>query len=103
MKAKKPKKKSLKKQTTKTTSLNKDRATDYSLAVVSGEIIAGPYVRGSCQRHLDDLKTADERGFYYDEQSAAEAIDFFEICLCLWGAKQRRVVQWFKVQAMLID
>lgn len=64
-----------------------DRATAYAQSVVSGDIIAGPYVRGACQRHLDDLKQAGDRGFYYDEHEAAEAIAFFEECLCLNGGQ----------------
>lgn len=66
---------------------SKDRATTYALAVVSGEIPAGPFVRGACQRHLNDLQNAGERGFYYDEHEAAEGIAFFEECLCLNGGQ----------------
>lgn len=73
------------KKTAKTDSLNKDRATAYAQAVVSGEIIAGPYVRGACRRHLKDLETSGERGLYYDETEASEAIAFFEEVLCLNG------------------
>ena len=74
---------------TKIDSLSKttDRATLYALAVVSGKILAGPFVRGACQRHLNDLKHAGERGFYYDEHEAAEGIAFFEECLCLNGGQ----------------
>ncbi|MFA6100433.1 MAG: terminase TerL endonuclease subunit [Patescibacteria group bacterium] len=64
-----------------------DRATLYALAVVSGEIIAGPFVRGACQRHLNDLDHGHERGLFYDEHEAAEAIAFFEECLCLNGGQ----------------
>lgn len=64
-----------------------DRATLYALSVVSGEIQAGPYIRGACQRHLDDLQHAGGRGFYFDEYEAAEAIAFFEECLCLNGGQ----------------
>lgn len=62
------------------------RATAYAKAVVAGEIPAGPYVRGACQRHLDDLKREDW-GFYYDEKEAAEAIAFFETILRLNGGQ----------------
>lgn len=74
---------------TKTDSLIKttDRATLYALAVLSGEILAGPYVRGACQRHLNDLEHAGERGLFYDEHEAAEGIAFFEECLCLNGGQ----------------
>lgn|GEM_PF-2323555 len=64
-----------------------DRATLYALAVVSGKTLAGPLVRASCQRHLDDLKHAGKRGFYYNEQEASEAIAFFEEILFLNGGQ----------------
>ena len=64
-----------------------DRAGVYAASVVSSEILAGPFVRGACQRHLDDLQKAHERGFYYDEHAAAEAIAFFEEILHLAGGQ----------------
>jgi len=64
-----------------------DRCTAYAQAVINGEIVAGPFVRGACQRHLNDLKNAGTRGLYYDEHEAAEAIAFFEECLCLNGGQ----------------
>ena len=66
---------------------NEDRATAYARSVLSGDIVAGPIVRGACQRHIDDLKNAGERGYYYDEYAASEAIAFFEEVLCLNGAQ----------------
>lgn len=71
----------------KNDSLVKDRATAYAKAVASGEIMAGPYVRGACQRHLNDLKNGHERGLYYDAKDATDAIAFFEECLCLNGGQ----------------
>lgn len=64
-----------------------DRATQYARDVVDGVVLAGPDVRNACQRHLSDLEHAHERGFYYDEAEAAEAIGFFEECLCLNGGQ----------------
>jgi len=64
-----------------------DRATTYALAVTSGKIAAGPHVRDACKRHLDDLRTAKDRGLCYDKHEAAEAIAFFEECLCLNGGQ----------------
>ena len=64
-----------------------DRATAYALAVTAGDIAAGPDIRNACQRHLNDLGNAGERGFFYDEHEAAEAIAFFEECLCLNGGQ----------------
>jgi len=67
-----------------------DRATQYAEDVCNGIIIAGPYVRGSCKRHLVDRekeRTNPDYKFYYDESEAAEAIAFFEECLCLNGGQ----------------
>ena len=64
-----------------------DRATIYAKAVIDRTIPAGPYVRGSCQRHLNDLEHAHERGFYYDLVAASEAIAFFEEVLKLNGGQ----------------
>lgn len=52
-----------------------DRATIYAVAVVAGDIIAGPHVRNACRRHLDDLKRDDVT---FDEAAAAKSIRFFE-------------------------
>lgn len=65
----------------------KDRATAYALSVLDGEILAGPIVHGACQRHLNDLEHAGDRGFYYDEKEAAEAMAFFEEILHLAGGQ----------------
>lgn len=64
-----------------------DRATQYAHDVVDGRIVAGPHVRDACNRHLLDLEHAGERGLYYDEHEAAEAIAFFEEVLCLNGGQ----------------
>lgn len=64
-----------------------DRATLYALAVTSGDIVAGPFVRGACQRHLNDLRDAHKRGLNFNEHAAAEAIAFFEEVLCLNGGQ----------------
>lgn len=64
-----------------------DRGTAYAHAVVSGEISAGPHVRDACKRHLGDLEHGEERGLFYDEHDAAEAIAFFEEVLCLNGGQ----------------
>ena len=54
-----------------------DPTTAYAEAVVAGEIVAGPFVRGACQRHLRDLETGSDRGLVWD----AEAADrFFRFC-----------------------
>ncbi|WP_347271832.1 terminase large subunit [Rhizorhabdus histidinilytica] len=67
----------------KTPSSTTDRATLYALAVVAGDIVAGPHVRNACRRHLDDLEHGAKRGLRYDEAIAAHVIAFFETKLCL--------------------
>lgn len=58
-----------------------DRTSDYARAVIAGEIVAGPHVRNSCQRHLDDLLRDD--GIYFDVEAANREFDFFESVLKL--------------------
>jgi len=55
----------------------KDPATQYAQLVVSGKIIAGPYVRLACQRHLTDLETQHARGLFWDLKAARRAMEFF--------------------------
>jgi phage terminase large subunit-like protein len=58
------------------TSSSDDRTSEYALAVVAGEIVAGPHVRNACRRHLDDLKRDD--GIWFDQEAADYAFGFFE-------------------------
>lgn len=67
--------------------MNDDRPTKYALAVVAGDIPAGPIVRGACRRHLNDLEHQHERGLFYDRLAASEAIAFFEEVLYLNGGQ----------------
>ena len=45
-----------------------DEATAYADDVLHGSIVAGPYVRDECRRHLNDIKPkiCEERGWRYD-------------------------------------
>ncbi len=67
-----------KKRTTRqaVSSIN-DRTTDYAERVVAGEELAGPFVRGTCKRHLDDLREGHKRGLFFDVEAAERAYDFF--------------------------
>ena len=62
-----------------------DEVTEYAKSVVSGETIAGPDIRNSCKRHLNDLKSAHERGLYWDVEKANKALRFFRGVLKLNG------------------
>lgn len=66
-----------------------DPTSDYALRVVSGEQVAGRFVRLACQRHLDDLKTGSARGIYFDPDIAEEALSFFPAMFTVTaGAKE---------------
>lgn len=67
-----------KKKTILPTSSSVDRTKSYALAVVAGEIVAGPHVRNACRRHLDDLEKGHERGLKFDHDAADYAFRFFE-------------------------
>lgn len=56
-----------------------DQTTDYANRVVSGDIVAGKYVRLQCQRHIDDL--SNDRGLTFDIEAAEKAIRFFPAVL----------------------
>lgn len=51
--------------------------TAYARAVGAGLIVAGPYVRAACRRHLQDLETGPARGLYFDVAKMQRALDFF--------------------------
>lgn len=55
-----------------------DPTTFYALEVCAKRIVAGPWVRLSCKRHLDDLARDD---VVWDPEAAQYAIDFFEQAL----------------------
>ena len=75
----------VKKKNTKT-DLTIDRATVYAQSVISGDFIAGPHVRGACQRHINDL-TRDDFPYWFDPVGAKKAIGFFEKYLLLNGGQ----------------
>ncbi|BGI52706.1 MAG: terminase large subunit [Candidatus Hamiltonella defensa (Ceratovacuna japonica)] len=49
----------------------------YAERVVSGEILAGEYVRLACQRFLDDLQNGEERGIVFSQPRAQHVLDFY--------------------------
>lgn len=59
-----------------------DRTTAYARDVVEGGVVAGPWVRLACQRHLRDLEEGAARGLTFDVHLAARAMAFIE-CLTL--------------------
>ena len=65
-----------------------DPATRYAQDVVAGEIVAGPHVRASCERHLRDLEDGGERGLSWDVEAADRALRFFPTVLRLSGGQK---------------
>jgi phage terminase large subunit-like protein len=52
----------------------------YIQGVADGSIVTGRLNRLAVWRHLEDLEKAGERGFYFDEQIAVDAIEFSLCC-----------------------
>lgn len=74
----------------KQTASSIDRATEYALAVDRGELAAGPFVRGSCRRHLADLERSEtdpDYRFKFVVEESAKAMLFFEKYLLLNGGQ----------------
>ena len=51
----------------------------YARKVLKGKIPACEAIGQACQRFLDDLKHADERGWYFDDEAADLALEFFPL------------------------
>lgn len=64
-----------------------DPATAYAEAVRDGDIVAGPYVRAACRRHLGDLTHAPARGYSWRPDLAERAFAFFREILRLNGGQ----------------
>jgi phage terminase large subunit-like protein len=54
------------------------RVDKYAADVVGKRIVAGPWVRLACERHLRDRRNAEQLGFVFDVAAADHAIEFFE-------------------------
>lgn len=68
-----------------------DPATRYAKQVVAGKIVAGPYVRAACARHLRDLEEGPARGLVWDVAAVEHAIAYFGEVLCLNGGEYEGV------------
>ena len=54
-----------------------DPVTAYATAVVAGQIMAGPFVRAACRRHLEDMETGPARGLWFDVDAVESTIRFY--------------------------
>lgn len=57
----------------------RDPVTKYAQQVAYGRKPMGKYVTKACERHLEDLETASERGLYFDKEDVEFVIDFFKL------------------------
>lgn len=64
-----------------------DPVSSYARAVVRGRVVAGPWVRAACQRHLDDLVEGPARGLVWSLAHMQRALDFFPEVLRLSEGK----------------
>ncbi len=60
-----------------------DPTTAYAKAVLTGEIVAGAWVRGACARHLRDIENAAARGLYWRPEKAEYALNFYPSVLTI--------------------
>lgn len=51
-------------------------AMRYARDVVAGKVVAGRLVKLACERHVKDLKTAHQRGLYFDDAAAQRVLEF---------------------------
>ncbi|WP_020475249.1 terminase large subunit [Zavarzinella formosa] len=73
--------------------------TQYARDVVEGKIVAGKWVKLACQRHLDDLENAHERGLWFDERAATAVFRFFALLRLAkgkWAGKPFKLEPWQK-------
>lgn len=75
------------KRSNRTTRTASDPVTDYAERVLRGDIIAGPHVRASCERHIRDIHNAHTRGYVFDVARALHACGFFPSVLRLNGGE----------------
>lgn len=59
----------------------------YAIDVLEGRIVAGPHVRNSCRRHLEDREKGHERGLIWDQAAADRVLNFFPDVLRLNGGQ----------------
>jgi len=57
------------------TQTNREIVHEYIKGVLNGKITAGKLVKDACRRHVDDLKQAKKKGWYFDEDRANRAIN----------------------------
>lgn len=60
----------------------------YAESVLSGEVVAGQHVHAAARRQLADLDSGADRGLRWDDQAAADGLDFFRELLVMPDTRQ---------------
>jgi phage terminase large subunit-like protein len=60
--------------------------------VLAGEIVAGRLVRLACERHRRDLEQSSVTGYWFDDDAAERAVEFFAFCRHVKGELARRPI-----------
>ncbi len=70
-----------------------DRVTTYARQVVEGKILTGQLHRLACQRHLNDLKKQNTKGFpyYWDVDAANRVLEYAETLTIAEGLEPKAV------------
>lgn len=79
--------------------IESDPVTSYAQKVLAGQIVAGPFVRKACERHLNDVERGAERGLTWSPNFAMHAIKFFEAVKHSkgeWRGKPLMLEEWQK-------
>jgi phage terminase large subunit-like protein len=79
---------------------------EYVRDVLSGDQVACRWVRLACERHIRDLEEGEERGLWFDEEKARQAIAFFRLLKHSkgeWAGRPLELEPWQQfVAAMMI-
>lgn len=60
-----------------------DPATRWAFDVIESKIVAGEFVRATCERHVRDLRNGHERGLIWNPEKAQHALNFPPSCLSI--------------------
>lgn len=69
-----------------------DQATSYAREVVAGRIVAGPYVRLACRRHLADIERQEALGIEWRGDEAERVCSFFPAFLTFENGEPFRLL-----------
>ena len=74
---------------------HREDVEQYVEGVLSGEIVAGRHVVSACRRYLLDIENADDKEWFFDEETVCLQIDFME------SLKHTKGAQWAGTQFKL--